>query len=66
VKHRRTIFLARVGPVWFSKKACQDMLHPTCVFAAGVTPTFYKNKIFVHIGVHIKCISNCSAYENFP
>jgi coproporphyrinogen III oxidase-like Fe-S oxidoreductase len=20
----------------------------------GVTPTFYKNKIFVHIGVHIK------------
>jgi hypothetical protein len=29
----------------------------------AVTPTFYKNKIFAHIGVHIKCISNCSAYE---
>jgi hypothetical protein len=28
-----------------------------------VTPTFYKNKFFVHIGVHIKCISNCSTYE---
>jgi hypothetical protein len=28
-----------------------------------VTPTFYKNKIFVHIGVHIKCISNYSTYE---
>jgi hypothetical protein len=33
-------------------------LQSTCV-----TPTFYKNKIFVHIGVHIKCISNCSAHE---
>jgi hypothetical protein len=29
----------------------------------SVTPTFYKNKNFVHIGVHIKCISNCSTYE---
>jgi hypothetical protein len=28
-----------------------------------VTPTFYKNKNFVHIGVHIKCISICSTYE---
>jgi hypothetical protein len=27
------------------------------------THFFYKNKIFVHIGVHIKCISNCSTYE---
>jgi hypothetical protein len=29
----------------------------------GVTPTFYKNKFFVHIGVHIKCITNYSTYE---
>jgi hypothetical protein len=28
-----------------------------------VTPTFYKNNFFVHIGVHIKCISICSTYE---
>jgi hypothetical protein len=28
-----------------------------------VTPTFYKNKFFVHIAVHIKCISICSTYE---
>jgi hypothetical protein len=29
----------------------------------NVMPTFYKNNFFVHIGVHIKCISNCSTYE---
>jgi hypothetical protein len=38
-------------------------LVPGSVVATSVTPTFYKNKIFVHIQVHIKCISNCSTYE---
>jgi hypothetical protein len=28
-----------------------------------VTPTFYKNKNFVHIVVHIKCISIYNTYE---
>jgi hypothetical protein len=29
----------------------------------NVTPTFYKNKNFVHIGVHINFISICSTNE---
>jgi hypothetical protein len=38
---------------------CQDLSVEleelcTCVAGVDVTPTFYKNKNFVHIGVHIK------------
>jgi hypothetical protein len=35
----------------------------TSTSTTAVTPTFYKNKFFFHIGVHTKCISNCSADE---
>jgi hypothetical protein len=33
------------------------------ILGVDVTPTFYKNNFFVHIGVRIKCISICSTYE---
>jgi hypothetical protein len=36
VKHRHTIFLARVGPVHIPEEACQDTLWPSCVFEFGV------------------------------
>jgi hypothetical protein len=35
VKYRRTIFHARVGPVWIQQKACRDALCQTCVSAYG-------------------------------
>jgi hypothetical protein len=34
-KRWRTIFHARVGPMWFSYKAHVEMLRQTCVFASG-------------------------------
>jgi hypothetical protein len=35
MKHRRTIFHSRVGPVRFPKKECRDMLCRACVFASS-------------------------------
>jgi hypothetical protein len=29
-----------------------------------VMPTFYKNKVFANIEVHIDCIAICRAYKN--
>jgi hypothetical protein len=40
-----------------------DSPGPSLSRLTAVTPTFYKNKNFAHIGVPIKCISNCSTYE---
>jgi hypothetical protein len=35
MKHRRTIFHSRMGPVWIQQKACRDTFRRTCVFASG-------------------------------
>jgi phage gp45-like len=34
MKHRRTIFYARVGPVWVPQEAHRDTLRQTYVFAS--------------------------------
>jgi hypothetical protein len=38
-------------------------LHRENAMKGLVTPTFYKNKIFANIEVHIGCIPVCCAYE---
>jgi hypothetical protein len=44
-------------------RTCQ-VLSGQMIGRSGVTPTFYKNKVFANIELHIGCISICRAYKN--